>query len=58
MVVILIAVFGTDNRRPVSMAGVVLPNAIATALLSPALFQLAHRLRQGGVSRSPTEGAS
>jgi rod shape-determining protein MreD len=57
MVVILIAVFGTDNRRPVSMAGVVLPNAIATALLSPALFQLAHRLRQGGVSRAPTEGA-
>ena len=57
MVVILIAVFGTDNRRPVSMASVILPNAFATALLSPALFQLAQRLRQGGVARSPTEGA-
>jgi rod shape-determining protein MreD len=58
MVVILIAVFGTDNRRPVSMAAVVLPNAIATGLLSPALFHLAFRLRQGGVARAPTEGAS
>ncbi|RYZ03916.1 MAG: rod shape-determining protein MreD [Myxococcales bacterium] len=56
LVVILIAVFGTDNRRPVAMAAVVLPNAIATALLSPTLFQLAQRLRQGGASRAPTEG--
>lgn len=57
LVVILIAVFGTDVRRPVAMASVVLPNAIATALLSPALFQLAQRLRQGGPSRAQTEGA-
>jgi len=57
IVVILIAVFGTDNRRPVSLAALVLPNAVATAMLSPALFQLAQRLRQGGVSRAPTEGA-
>ena len=57
LVVILIAVFGTDNRRPVSMASVVLPNAIATGLLAPALFQLAQRLRQGAASRAPTEGA-
>ncbi len=56
LVVILMAVFGTDNRRPVAMASVVLPNAIVTALLSPALFRLAQRLRQGGVSRAPTEG--
>ena len=35
-----------------------MPKGDATALLSPALFQLAHRLRQGGVSRSPNEGAS
>jgi rod shape-determining protein MreD len=58
LVVILIAVFGTDVRRPVAMAAVILPNAIATALLSPALFQLAQRLRQGGPARSQTEGAA
>jgi rod shape-determining protein MreD len=57
IVLILLAVFGTDNRRPVSMASVVLANAITTSLLSPALFQLAQRLRQDGVSRAPTEGA-
>ena len=57
IVVVLIAVFGTDNRRPVSMASIVLPNALATALLAPALFQLAQRLRQGGVTRAPTEGS-
>jgi rod shape-determining protein MreD len=57
MVLIVLAVFGTDNRRPVSMASVILANAITTALLSPALFQLAQRLRQGGLSRSQSEGA-
>jgi len=56
VVLILLAVFGTDNRRPVSMASVVLANAVTTALLSPALFLLAQRLRQDGVSRAPTEG--
>lgn len=58
IVLILLAVFGTDNRRPVSMASVILANAVTTALLSPALFQLAQRLRQGGIPRAPTEGAS
>ena len=58
IVLILLAVFGTDNRRPVSMASVIFANAVTTALLSPALFQLAQRLRQGGISRAPTEGAS
>lgn len=57
LVVILMAVFGTDNRRPVAMASVVLPNAMVTALLSPALFNLAQRLRQGGVTRAQTEGS-
>jgi hypothetical protein len=58
IVLVVLAVFGTDNRRPVAMASVVLANAVTTALLSPVLFQLAQRLRQGGVPRSPTEGAS
>src|SRR6478736_9901633 len=37
IVLIVLAVFGTDNRRPVSMASVVLANAVTTALLSPGL---------------------
>lgn len=57
MVLIVLAVFGTDNRRPVSMTSVMLANAVTTALLSPALFQLAQRLRQGGLTRAPGEGA-
>jgi rod shape-determining protein MreD len=58
IVLILIAVFGTDNRRPVSMATIVLANAVTTALISPALFQLAQRLRQSGGTRAPSEGVS
>jgi rod shape-determining protein MreD len=58
IVLVVLAVFGTDNRRPVAMASVVLANAVTTALLSPALFQLAQRLRQGGVPRAQNEGAA
>jgi rod shape-determining protein MreD len=56
MILTVVAVFGTDNRRPVSMASIVLANAVTTALVSPLLFQLAQRLRQGGVPRAPAEG--
>jgi rod shape-determining protein MreD len=58
IVLIVLTVFGTDNRRPVSMATVVLANAITTGLVSPMLFLLAQRLRQGSISRAPTEGAT
>jgi rod shape-determining protein MreD len=58
LVVVLIAVFGTDNRRPLSMAALVVPNAVATGLVAPMLFLLAQRLRQGGITRAPTEGAT
>ena len=58
IVLIVLTVFGTDNRRPVSMATIVLANAVTTGLVSPMLFVLAQRLRQGGISRSPTEGAT
>lgn len=44
---VLLAVFGNDNRRPVELASIVLPHAISTGLCSPALFRLAQRLRQG-----------
>ncbi len=49
LVLILLAVFGDDNRRPVEIASVVVPRAIATAVCSPPVFRLAQRLRQGPV---------
>jgi rod shape-determining protein MreD len=58
IVLVVLAVFGTDNRRPVAMVSVVLANAVTTALLSPMLFQLAQRLRQGGITRAQNEGAT
>jgi len=48
VVLVLLAVFGNDNRRPLEVATVVLPHAAATALCAPLLFRLAQRLRQGG----------
>lgn len=47
LLLVLIAVFGSDNRRPIDLASIILPQALATALCSPALFRLAQRLRQG-----------
>ena len=48
VVFVLLAVFGSDNRRPLELTPIVLPHAISTALCAPLLFRLAQRLRQGG----------
>ncbi len=54
MVLILLAVFGGDNRRPVEVASVVIPRSLATALCSPPVFRLAQRLRQSAApARAP-----
>jgi len=54
MVLILLAVFGGDNRRPVEVASVVIPRSLATALFSPPVFRLAQRLRQSAApARAP-----
>jgi rod shape-determining protein MreD len=55
LVLILLAVFGEDNKRPVEVASVVVPRALATALCAPPLFGLAQRLRQGGTPGRVTE---
>jgi rod shape-determining protein MreD len=58
LVLVLLAVFGSDTRRPLEMASVVLPRAIATALLAPAVFRSAQRLSPGtSPVRGPAEGA-
>jgi rod shape-determining protein MreD len=56
IVLILLAVFGADNRRPVEIAYNVLPNALMTAVFSPIVFRIAQRLHQGGAQIQPAEG--
>ena len=57
VILVLLAVFGNDNRRPLELATIVLPHAVSTALCAPFLFRLAQRLRQGGTpARTQPEG--
>lgn len=59
LLLVLLAVFGNDNRRPVELASVMLPHAVSTGLCSPVLFRLAQRLRQGPAPvRAPAEEAT
>lgn len=59
LLLVLLAVFGSDNRRPVELSSIVLPHALATGLCSPILFRLAQRLRQGPAPvRAPAEGSA
>jgi len=59
LLLVLLAVFGNDNRRPVELSSIVLPHAVATGLCSPLLFRLAQRLRQGPAQvRAPAEGTA
>lgn len=44
IVLTLLAIFGADNRRPLELSSLVLPRAVSTALFSPLLFSIAHRL--------------
>lgn len=44
IVLTLLAIFGADNRRPLELTSVMLPRAVSTALFSPFVFSLAHRL--------------
>jgi rod shape-determining protein MreD len=56
IVLILLAIFGSDTRRPLEIGATVLPHAIVTALVSPVIFRIAQRLQQGSVVRA-TEAA-
>jgi rod shape-determining protein MreD len=49
VILVLLAVFGSDNRRPLEVATIALPHAATTALVAPLLFRLAQRMRQGGI---------
>jgi rod shape-determining protein MreD len=57
MVLILLAIFGDDTRRPIEVGSIVVPRALSTALFSPPIFRIAQRLRQGPVPLKPMEGS-
>ena len=44
IVLTLLAIFGTDNFRPLELATIVVPRATATALAAPFIFSLAQRV--------------
>ncbi len=52
IVLVLLAVFGSDPQRPVELASVVLPHAVATALCAPVIFRLALRLYRDALTVS------
>lgn len=46
IVLVLLAVFGSDTRRPLEIGRIILPRAISTALFAPIVFHIAQRLHQ------------
>lgn len=56
LVLVLLAIFGTDPRRPVELFANLVPHALCTSLVAPWVFRLAARL---GQSTAPAaEGAA
>jgi len=60
IVLILLAVFGQDTRRPLEIGYIVLPRALMTALFAPIVFTIAQRIHQStlGVQGGASEGAA
>jgi rod shape-determining protein MreD len=55
-VLMLIAIFGKSAYSPRVLLNLVVPHALATAVLSPVVFRLAERLHQATVSVPRPEG--
>lgn len=45
IVLTLLAIFGTDNKRPIELSAIVLPRAVSTALFAPFIFAIAQRMQ-------------
>ena len=52
LVLVLLAIFGSDPQRPLEIASVALPHATSTALCSLFIFPLAQKLHQGSTPSS------
>jgi rod shape-determining protein MreD len=58
IVLVLLAIFGSDPQRPVEISAIALPHASSTALWALLVFPLAQRLHQGTLaSRWPEASA-
>jgi rod shape-determining protein MreD len=58
IVIILTAIFGGDPGRPRALAALVLPHAVATAMISPLVFKLAQRVHEATILVPHPEKAS
>jgi rod shape-determining protein MreD len=56
LVLVLLAIFGSDPQRPLEIASVALPHASSTALCSLLIFPLAQRIHQGAALSRRFEG--
>lgn len=57
IVLVLLAIFGSDPQRPVEISSVALPHATSTALAAMLVFPLAQRLHQGTLVARTAEGS-
>lgn len=55
LILIVVAIFGTDAARPRALASLVLPHAISTALFSPLVFRLAERIHHVTLTQTSAE---
>ncbi len=56
IVLTLLAIFGSDTRRPLEMLSVILPRAASTAVCAPFVFSIAQRLHQSATPAQAAEG--
>ncbi|MFO0613710.1 MAG: hypothetical protein U0414_14040 [Polyangiaceae bacterium] len=56
LVVVLTAILGNDPGRARSLASVIPPDAIATAMFAPFVFRIAERIHLATTGNAPTEG--
>ncbi len=47
LVIVLLAVFGADTKRPIEILTILVPRSVSTALFAPLVLRIAQRLHQG-----------
>lgn len=58
LVLVLLAIFGSDPQRPLEIASIALPHATSTGLGSLVIFPLAQRIQQGAALSRALEGSA
>jgi rod shape-determining protein MreD len=57
MILVLVAIFGSDAYVPRALLPMVLPHVLATGAIAPLVFRLAHRLHGATMASARAEGA-